>query len=56
MLLILSGDIDLNPGPTNRHQIKHKFKVFTRKGLHFIHRNINGLLASCDTLLKILMQ
>ena len=37
MLLILSGDINLNPGPANRHQIKdHKFEVFTRKGLCFI--------------------
>ena len=37
MLLILSGDINLNPGPANRHKIKdHKFEVFTRKGLYFI--------------------
>ena len=45
MLLILSGDINLNPRPANRHQIKdHNIEVFTRKGLHFIHRNINSLL------------
>ena len=49
MLLILSGDINLNPGPVNRHQIKyHKFEVFTRKGLHFIHLNINSLLTKID--------
>ena len=45
MLLILSGSINLNPGPANRYQIKdHKFKVFTRKRVHFIHLNINSLL------------
>ena len=51
MLSILSGDINLNPGPANRQQIKdHKFKVFTRKGLHFIHLNINSLLPKIDEL------
>ena len=51
MLFILSGDINLNPGPVNRHQIKdHNFEVFTRKGLHFIHLNINSLLPKLDEL------
>ena len=47
----MSGDISLNPRPVNWHQIKnHKFEVFTRKGLHFIHLNINGLLPKIDEL------
>ena len=51
MLLILSGDINLNTGPVNRHQIKdHKFEEFTRKWLHFIHLNINSLLPKLDEL------
>ena len=51
MLLILSDDINLNPGSINLHQIKdRKFKVFTRKGLHFIHLNTNGLLPKIDEL------
>ena len=51
MLLILSSDINLNPGPANRHQIKdHKFEAFTRKGLHFIHLNINSLPPKIDEL------
>ena len=51
MLLILSGDINLKPGPINLHQIKdRKFEVFTRKGLHFIHLNINILLPKIDEL------
>ena len=58
MLLILSGDINLNLGPVNRRQIKdHKFEVFTWKGLHFIHLTINSLLSKIDELpLKIQMQ
>ena len=32
MILILSGDIELNPGPVNRHQIKKEdFEVFNKK-------------------------
>ena len=51
MLLILSGDINLGPGPVNRHQTKdHKSEVFTRKGLYFIHLNINSLLSKIDEL------
>ena len=47
----MSGDISLNPRPVNWHQIKnHKFEVFTRKGLHFIHLNINDLLPKIDEL------
>ena len=55
MLLILSGDINLNSGPANRQQIKdHEFEVFTRKGLHFIHININSLLPKIDELQYII--
>ena len=50
-LLILSAYINLVLGPVNRHQIKyHKFEVFTRNGLHFIHPNINSLLTKIDEL------
>ena len=49
--LILSGDINLNPGPVNIHQIKdYKFEVFTVKRLYFIHLNINSLLPKIDEL------
>ena len=51
IILILSGGINLNPGPVNRHQIKdHKFRVFTKKALHFIHLNINILLPKIEWL------
>ena len=45
MILILSCDIELNPGPADRNQIiKEDFEFFNNKGLHFMHLNINGLL------------
>ena len=54
MVLILSGDIKLNPGPVTRHQINDpKFEAFNNKGLHFIHLNINSLLPKIDELCKI---
>ena len=51
MILILSGDIKLNPGPVNRHQIKKEdFEVFNNSGLHFMHLNVNSLLNEIDEL------
>ena len=38
MALLLSGDINLNPGPVTRHQLNNpKFEAFNIKGLHLIH-------------------
>ena len=54
MVLILSGNIELNPGPLDRNQIKKgDFEVFNNKGLHFMHLNINGLLNKIDELCYI---
>ena len=51
MILILLGDIELNPGPADTNQIiKEDFEVFNNKGLHFMHLNINGLLNKIDEL------
>ena len=37
MALLLSGDINLNPGPAIRHQLSDpKFEAFNNKGLHLI--------------------
>ena len=47
-LLLLSGDIELNPGPT---QLDNKiFTCFKEKGLHFFHLNINSVLKKVDEL------
>ena len=50
--LLLSGDVSLNPGPV---QISPPVNVniwepFNRKGLHFLHININSLLPKIDEL------
>ena len=45
MITILSGGIELNPWPVNRHQVeKDNFEVFNNKGFHFIHLHINSVL------------
>ena len=49
MILIFSSDIELNPGPVNRHQIrKEDFEVFNNKGLQSMHLNINSLFSKID--------
>ena len=52
LLLLLSGDISLNPGPINGSQ-QHNYDqwaVFKKRGLHFVHININSLLPKIDEL------
>ena len=45
-LILLSGDISLNPGPTYQHKLQrlNKWNTFKSRGLHFIHLDINILL------------
>ena len=50
LILILSGDISLNPGPVYNHHPPNlkewdKFKI---KGLHLLHLNVNSLLRKID--------
>ena len=44
MILPLSGDISLNPGPIQNNHLKENWKKFRNRGLHFIHLNIKSLL------------
>ena len=54
MASLLSGDINLNPGPVTRHQLKDpKFEAFNNKGLQLIHLNINRLVPKIDKLCNI---
>ena len=51
-LLLLSGDVSLNPGPV---QISPALSVniwepLNKKGLHFLHININSLLPKINEL------
>ena len=44
-LILLSGDISLNPGPSQYLQDNdNKFESFHKLGLHFLHINGNSLL------------
>ena len=51
-LLILSGDISLNPGPNHQHKLQclSKWSIFKSRGLHFICLNIIILLPKIEEL------
>ena len=50
ILLILSGDISVNPGPVynNESLDSNEWNVFKSKGIHLIHLNVNSLLPKID--------
>ena len=52
LLLLLSGDISLNPGPVHQGtlQCSNEWNVFKNRGLHFIHLNINSSLSKNEEL------
>ena len=58
LLLLLSGDISLNPGPSHINQTSdnNEWDVFKARGLHFIHININSLLPKTEELRRIACQ
>ena len=49
-MLILSGDISLNPGPVYNSQssCSNEWNVFKAEGIHLIHLNVNSLLPKID--------
>ena len=51
LLLLLSGDISLNPGTINGSQKYNNYQwIVFKRGLHFVHININSLLPRIDEL------
>ena len=50
LILLLSGDINLNTGPT---QISETWSVFKKRGLHFVHLSINSLPSKIEELRQI---
>ena len=52
LLIILSGDISLNPGSVWKHQILNatEWDIFETNGLYLMHLNINSLLPKIDEL------
>ena len=55
LLLLLSGDISFNPGPSHINQTSrnNEWDVFKTRGLHFIQININSLLPKTEQLCRI---
>lgn len=51
----MSGDISLNPGPCKYLPDKNKdlFEPFRKRGLHFLHINVNSLPSKIDELRDI---
>ena len=55
IFLLLSGDISVNPGPSQYLQGNdNKFEPFHKHGLHFLHINVNTLLWKFDEFRDIL--
>ena len=53
-LLLISGDISLNPGPTHEYQLNNEtWSPFKKRGLHFLHININSLIPKIEELRSI---
>ena len=52
LLILLSGDISLNPGSNHQHKLQclNEWNIFKSRGLHFIHLNINSLLTKIEEL------
>ena len=52
LLLLLLGDISLNPGPFSNPQLfkQEEWQAFSNRGLHLIHLNFNSLLPNIDEL------
>ena len=55
LLILLSGDKSLNPGPCQYipHQNKDLFEPFRKRGLHFLHINVNSLPSKIEELRNI---
>ena len=55
LLLLLSGDISLHPGPFSNPQLfkEEEWRAFSNRELHLIHLNIDSLLPKIDELRDI---
>ena len=53
MLLLSSGDISLNPGPTSNSVSHSLWKSFENKDLQLLHLNINSILPKLNELKTI---
>ena len=54
ILILLSGDVSLNPGPSQMQLNDDKiWKPVITRGLHFCHLNVNSLLSKIDEIRDI---
>ena len=53
LILLLSGDVSLNPETIQNDHLKENWKTFRSRGLHFMRLNINSLLLKIDQLREI---
>ena len=55
LLILLSGDVSLNPGPSQYlPDNDDKFEPFCKSGSHFLHINVNSLLSKIDGLRDVM--
>ena len=47
-MILLSNDVNLNPGPNQIAHANDTWTPFKKRGLHFIHLNVNSLLPKID--------
>ena len=52
LLLLLCGDIESQPGPTNNSEFK---TLISKKGINFCHQNIRSLHGKIDKVREILL-
>ena len=55
LLILLSRDISLKPGPNHQHKLQclNEWNIFKSRILHCIHLNINSLLTKIEELRTI---
>ena len=53
LLLLLSGNVEINPGPHQNNENSNQWNIFNKRGLHLLHLNINSLLPKIDELRSI---
>ena len=52
LILLLSEDVNLSPGPIQNDRLKENWKSFRSRGIHFMHLNIISLLPKIDELTR----
>ena len=54
LLLLLSGDIELCPGPDGQRLIPELASLLKEKGMHIFHQNVRGLFSNKDYIVELM--